>query len=100
LSAKIRGCGRDGNARLIWLSRCKRKHSAASAAAKTTQKSNRNSRPCGSLQRRKTALEIGLEVVDILQADVAPQRRPAVTNLVSGCCGLDRPWFEVAMLLP
>ncbi len=29
------------------------------------------------LQRRKTALEIGLEVVDILQADVEPQRRAA-----------------------
>ena len=30
----------------------------------------------GGLQRRKAALEIG-EVVDILQADVEPQRRPA-----------------------
>ena len=31
----------------------------------------------GGRQRRKTTLEIGLELVDILQADVEPQRRPA-----------------------
>ena len=31
----------------------------------------------GDLQRRKATFEIGLEVVDILQADGEPQRRPA-----------------------
>src|SRR5882672_8966615 len=29
------------------------------------------------LQRRKSAIEIGLEVIDILQPDMKPQRRPA-----------------------
>jgi hypothetical protein len=33
--------------------------------------------PAGGRQRREAAVEIGLEVIDIIEPDVKPQRRTA-----------------------
>lgn len=56
----------------------------------------------GGLQRRKTAIEIGLEVVDILEADVTPRRRAAVTpsgRIERGRTVADRRVDEAALSL-